>query len=97
MVIACVDRAGNLLVAGSATSTDLLREIASEVGFEMDEEGASVIDHLNFDASDEGQVGRSRAVATYIWLSVGDMNFDTSCAFLEFGDCVLLRGSMTDS
>ena len=28
---------------------DVLREIASESGFEADEEGNSVIDHLNFD------------------------------------------------
>ncbi|KAF0293206.1 Dolichyl-diphosphooligosaccharide--protein glycosyltransferase subunit [Amphibalanus amphitrite] len=46
---------GNLLVAGSANSADVLREIASEVGFELDEEGASVIDHLNYDVKDEGQ------------------------------------------
>ena len=42
-------------MAGSANSADVLREIASEVGFELDEEGASVIDHLNYDVKDEGQ------------------------------------------
>ena len=42
-------------MAGSASSADVLREIASEVGFELDEEGASVIDHLNYDVKDEGQ------------------------------------------
>ena len=31
------------------------REIASECGFEVDEEGAAVIDHLNFDIKDAGQ------------------------------------------
>merc|ERR1712130_359219 len=30
-------------------------ELASEVGFEADEEGTSVIDHLNYDAKDEGK------------------------------------------
>lgn len=33
----------------------MLRELASECGFEVDEEGASVIDHLNYDESDSGQ------------------------------------------
>jgi len=47
---------GNILVAGSSTSSDILRELASECGFEVDEEGASVIDHLNYDTSDKGKV-----------------------------------------
>jgi len=54
-IIKFVDDGGNLLVAGSSSSADVLREIASEVGFELDEEGATVIDHLNYDATDEGQ------------------------------------------
>lgn len=29
--------------------------MASECGFEIDEEGASVIDHFNYDVSDKGQ------------------------------------------
>merc|ERR1712223_1232731 len=33
---------------------DVLREIATECGFEADEEGNSVIDHFNFDVKDEG-------------------------------------------
>lgn len=49
-----VDDGGNVLVAGSDTSGDALREFASECGFEVDEEGASVIDHLNYDISDSG-------------------------------------------
>ncbi|CAO1379478.1 unnamed protein product [Diamesa hyperborea] len=44
-----IDDGGNVLVAGSSTSGDGIRELASEVGFEIDEENASVIDHLNFD------------------------------------------------
>jgi hypothetical protein len=47
---------GNILVAGSSSSGDVLRELASECGFEVDEEGASVIDHLNYDVSDQGRV-----------------------------------------
>lgn len=47
-----IDGGGNLLVAGSSFSSDLLRELASECGFELDEEGTSVIDHLNYDVND---------------------------------------------
>lgn len=44
-----VDSGGNLLVAGSSTSGEGIRELALECGFEIDEENAAVIDHLNFD------------------------------------------------
>jgi oligosaccharyltransferase complex subunit beta len=44
-----IDDGGNVLVAGSSSSGDALRELASECGFEIDEENASVIDHLNYD------------------------------------------------
>ncbi|CAH1170420.1 unnamed protein product [Phaedon cochleariae] len=50
-----IDEGGNVLVAGSSITGDVLRELASECGFEVDEENAFVIDHLNFDVSDEGQ------------------------------------------
>lgn len=50
-----IDGGGNVLVAGSSSSGDVLRELASEVGFEVDEEGASVIDHLNYDVHDLGK------------------------------------------
>lgn len=30
--------------------------MASECGFEIDEEGSSVIDHLNYDVNDDGKV-----------------------------------------
>lgn len=49
-----VDDGGNVLVAGSEQSGDALREFASECGFEIDEEGASVMDHLHYDVSDKG-------------------------------------------
>uniref|UniRef100_A0A6B2E705 Dolichyl-diphosphooligosaccharide--protein glycosyltransferase 48 kDa subunit n=1 Tax=Phlebotomus kandelakii TaxID=1109342 RepID=A0A6B2E705_9DIPT len=49
-----IDDGGNVLVAGGSDSGDALRELASECGFELDEEGASVIDHLNYDAADAG-------------------------------------------
>ncbi|XP_028174016.1 dolichyl-diphosphooligosaccharide--protein glycosyltransferase 48 kDa subunit [Ostrinia furnacalis] len=49
-----IDDGGNLLMAGNAAAGDVYREIASECGFEMDEESAAVIDHFNYDASDDG-------------------------------------------
>ncbi|CAH0555202.1 unnamed protein product [Brassicogethes aeneus] len=50
-----IDDGGNVLIAGNSVTGDVLRELASECGFEVDEEGSFVIDHLNFDASDEGR------------------------------------------
>ena len=44
-----IDDGGNVLAAGSSRTADALREIATECGIEADEEGTSVIDHLNFD------------------------------------------------
>jgi len=50
-----IDDGGNVLVAGNINSGDVMREIAAECGFEVDEEGAAVIDHLNYDTSDQGK------------------------------------------
>ncbi|XP_046460235.1 dolichyl-diphosphooligosaccharide--protein glycosyltransferase 48 kDa subunit-like isoform X1 [Daphnia pulex] len=50
-----VDDGGNILIAGSINSGDVLREITAECGFEVDEEGAAVIDHLNYDVLDQGK------------------------------------------
>nr|CAG4651794.1 EOG090X05EE [Triops cancriformis] len=50
-----VDAGGNVLVAASSSAGDVLRELATECGFEVDEEGASVIDHLNYDVQDQGK------------------------------------------
>ena len=47
---------GNVLIAGSVNSGDVLREITAECGFEVDEEGAAVIDHLNYDINDQVKV-----------------------------------------
>ncbi|XP_037936385.1 dolichyl-diphosphooligosaccharide--protein glycosyltransferase 48 kDa subunit [Teleopsis dalmanni] len=49
-----IDDGGNVLAAGSEQSGDALREFAAECGFELDDEGALVIDHLNYDISDDG-------------------------------------------
>ncbi|EEB12305.1 Dolichyl-diphosphooligosaccharide--protein glycosyltransferase 48 kDa subunit precursor, putative [Pediculus humanus corporis] len=50
-----IDRGGNVLIAGSSNSGDAIRELASEVGVELDEDKASVIDHINYDVSDQGK------------------------------------------
>lgn len=49
-----IDGGGNVLVASSSQSGDALRDLASECGFEVDEEGAYIIDHMNYDNSDTG-------------------------------------------
>lgn len=49
-----IDEGGNILVAGSSETGEALRDLASECGFEVDEDGASVIDHLNYDVTDKG-------------------------------------------
>jgi oligosaccharyltransferase complex subunit beta len=46
-----IDRGGNVLVAGSSKLGDAIRELATENGFEFDEEPTSVIDHHNYDAT----------------------------------------------
>ena len=43
-----------MLIAGNSNTGEVLREIASECGFEVDEDGTYVIDHLNFGAKDSG-------------------------------------------
>lgn len=50
-----IDEGGNILIAGGSLTGDVLRELASECGMEVDDEGSFVIDHLNYDVSDEGQ------------------------------------------
>ena len=43
------------MVAANSNVGDAIRELATEVGIEIDEEGSHVIDHFNYDVSDEGQ------------------------------------------
>lgn len=49
-----IDNGGNVLVASSSKSGEALRELATECGFEVDEDGAAVIDHHHYDVSDTG-------------------------------------------
>ncbi|XP_025084607.1 dolichyl-diphosphooligosaccharide--protein glycosyltransferase 48 kDa subunit-like [Pomacea canaliculata] len=50
-----IDGGGNVLVAGSSDIGDPLRELATECGVEFDEAKTAVIDHLNYDVSDQGK------------------------------------------
>ena len=49
-----IDQGGNVLVAASSQVGDVLRDFAMEIGIEPDERETAVIDHLNFDVSDQG-------------------------------------------
>ncbi|KAF7492395.1 Dolichyl-diphosphooligosaccharide--protein glycosyltransferase 48 kDa subunit [Sarcoptes scabiei] len=50
-----IDRGGNVLVAVNENVGEAVRELAIECGVEIDEEGAQVIDHFNYDIEDEGK------------------------------------------
>lgn len=50
-----IDGGGNVLVAASSQVGDNIRELATECGVELDEEKTAVIDHLNYDVSDQGK------------------------------------------
>ncbi len=54
-----VDAGGNVLVAGSNTIGDAIREFAGECGIEFADDKSAVIDHLNYDISDNGQVKKT--------------------------------------
>ena len=45
-----------ILIITCCFSADPIRELASECGVEFDEEKTSVIDHISYDVSDEGEV-----------------------------------------
>lgn len=49
-----IDNGGNVLVAGSSAVGTPIRELGSDCGIEFDEEKTSVLDHHNFDVSDDG-------------------------------------------
>ena len=50
-----IDEGGNILIAANSNVGEVLREVASEVGFEVDDDGTAVIDHLNYDLKDQGK------------------------------------------
>ena len=45
---------GNVLVAASSEVGEVLRDLGTEVGLELDERDTAVIDHLNYDVKDKG-------------------------------------------
>lgn len=49
-----LDDGGNIVVSANSEVGDPIKELASEVGIEIDEEGTCVIDHMNYDMSDVG-------------------------------------------
>lgn len=49
-----IDEGGNVVMTASTDVGDAIKEIAAEVGIEIDDEGTSVIDHMNYDTSDAG-------------------------------------------
>ncbi|XP_033642306.1 dolichyl-diphosphooligosaccharide--protein glycosyltransferase 48 kDa subunit-like [Asterias rubens] len=49
-----IDGGGNVLVAANSDIGEPIRELGTECGVEFDEEGTQVIDHLNYDVSDDG-------------------------------------------
>ena len=53
-IVDFIDNGGNVLVAASSAVGDVLRDIGSEVGLELDEEGTAAIDHVNYDVKDAG-------------------------------------------
>ncbi|XP_045163066.2 dolichyl-diphosphooligosaccharide--protein glycosyltransferase 48 kDa subunit-like [Mercenaria mercenaria] len=61
-----IDNGGNVMVAASSAVGDPLRELATECGLEFDDEKTAVIDHLNFDVSDEGKHTTIVADADYL-------------------------------
>jgi len=54
-VVEFIDDGGNVLIAADGRTGDLIRDIVTEVGIELDEDGTTVIDHFNFDKKDGGQ------------------------------------------
>ncbi|CAF1031483.1 unnamed protein product [Adineta ricciae] len=50
-----IDAGGNVLVVGSNTIGDAVREFAGECGIEFADDKNAVIDHLNYDIHDNGQ------------------------------------------
>lgn len=54
-IVKFIDEGGNVLVAASSSVGDAVRELASECGFEFDDEATAVIDHVHFDKTiDDG-------------------------------------------
>lgn len=53
-VLEFIDDGQSVIVAGDSRLGDATRELASECSIEFDQSGTFVIDHFNFDGSDDG-------------------------------------------
>ncbi|VDK43659.1 unnamed protein product [Anisakis simplex] len=58
-ITAFIDGGGNVLIAAGAQIGDALRDLATEIGFEFDDDKTVLIDHLNYDtllaSQDDGE------------------------------------------
>lgn len=61
-IVEFVDKGGNVLVAGSQDIGSPLRDLADEVGFEFDESGKAVIDHVHHADDDHTLVASKGAI-----------------------------------
>ena len=77
-----VDDGGNIVISANSDVGDPIKEIAAEVGIEIDEEGTSVIDHMSYDVSDAG----------YHELIVADNFIDSSIIVGETPEPILFKG-----
>lgn len=57
-----IDNGGNVLVAGNSEIADGVRDLASEVGFEFDEAGSAVLDHIQFQDDDHTLIKSTNVV-----------------------------------
>ncbi|EFA76557.1 dolichyl-diphosphooligosaccharide-protein glycotransferase [Heterostelium album PN500] len=54
-IISFVDAGNNVLIAGSSVVSDTIRDVASEVGMDIEDDKTNVFDHTNFDKSIDNQ------------------------------------------
>ena len=76
----------------SCCSGEPITELASECGVEFDEENTFVIDHLNYDVTDDGKVSHStilpcRGILTYLHSTVSFLSLH--CHLLQKNITVL--------
>jgi len=55
VVLEFIDQGGNVILAADSEASEAVKTIASECNVELDQSGAFVIDHQNYDSNDEGQ------------------------------------------
>lgn len=53
-LLAFIDNGGNLFVVGDSDLGEPIRELAAECGVDFDDAESLVVDHFNYDVSDNG-------------------------------------------